>query len=59
VEITVIALWLGHKSATTTHMYDRANLAMKERALKNLKSPNGIPVRYHPPDRLLAFLQDL
>jgi len=30
VAISVIALWLGHDSTTTTHPYVEANLAMKE-----------------------------
>lgn len=34
-----IALWLGHESPSTTHMYVEADLAMKERALARLKSP--------------------
>lgn len=33
VDITVIALWLGHESPSTTHGYIEADLAMKERAL--------------------------
>ena len=33
VDITVIALWLGHESPATTHKYVEADLAMKERAL--------------------------
>src|SRR5208283_352075 len=33
VDITVIALWLGHESPTTTHMYLEADLSMKERTL--------------------------
>ena len=30
VDLTVIALWLGHESTATTHMYVEADLAMKE-----------------------------
>ena len=30
VDITVIALWLGHESTATTHMYVEADLAMKK-----------------------------
>jgi site-specific recombinase XerD len=30
VDITVIALWLGHESPATTHGYIEADLAMKE-----------------------------
>lgn len=59
VDITVIALWLGHESPATTHMYVEADLAMKERALKNLRPPQGKSVRYRPPDRVLEFLQTL
>jgi site-specific recombinase XerD len=33
VDITVIALWLGHENPATTHMYVEADLAMKEHAL--------------------------
>jgi integrase/recombinase XerD len=59
VDIAVIALWLGHESTTTTHMYIEADLSMKERALQRL-SPlqTGVP-RYRPPDRLMQFLQTL
>jgi site-specific recombinase XerD len=32
VDLSVIALWLGHESPATTRMYVEANLAMKERA---------------------------
>ena len=39
VDITVIALWLGHESPATTHMYVEADLAMKERALGRLQPP--------------------
>jgi site-specific recombinase XerD len=30
VDISVIALWLGHESPVTTHHYVEADLAMKE-----------------------------
>ncbi len=33
VEIAVIALWLGHESLDTTHMYIQADLKTKEQAL--------------------------
>jgi site-specific recombinase XerD len=59
VDITVIALWLGHENPATTHMYVEADLAMKERALKNIQSPRTASVRYRPPDRVLQFLQSL
>jgi len=59
IDIAVIALWLGHESTTTTHMYIEADLSMKERALERLQPPQtGIP-RYRPPDKLMQFLQSL
>lgn len=40
VDITVIALWLGHESPTTTHGYVEADLAMKQRALARIADPS-------------------
>ena len=51
-----IALWLGHESPSTTHMYVEADLAMKERALARLKPPEIKPARYRPPKVLMKFL---
>ena len=59
VDITVIALWLGHESPATTHMYLEADLAMKERALGRLQPPGTKIARYRPPDQLMQFLQSL
>ena len=59
VDITVIALWLGHESPATTHIYVEADLAMKERALGKLRPPKTKASRYRPPDQLLQFLQNL
>ncbi len=59
VDLPVIALWLGHESTQTVQHYLHADMALKERALART-TPPGIPVgRYHPPDRLLAFLNSL
>ena len=61
VDITVIALWLGHESPATTHGYVEADLAMKERALAKVQQPSVTPgrYRYRPPDGLLEFLDSL
>ena len=59
VDIAVIALWLGHESPVTTHMYLEADLSMKENALRHLQPPNTGATRYQPPDQLLQFLQNL
>lgn len=59
VRATEIALWLGHESPSTTHMYVEADLEMKQRALARLKPPDVKPARYRPPETLLRFLKSL
>ena len=59
VDITVIALWLGHESPATTRVYLHADMAMKEQALARMTPPNSQPGRYSAPDTLLAFLDTL
>ncbi|PJC75360.1 MAG: integrase, partial [Syntrophobacterales bacterium CG_4_8_14_3_um_filter_49_14] len=59
VDITVIALWLGHESPVTTHMYVEADLTMKEQALKRIQDPSLESVRYQAKDTVLAFLESL
>src|SRR5262249_44279104 len=56
VDITVIALWLGHESPATTHIYVEADLTMKKRALSKLRPPKTKSLRYRPPAQLLQFL---
>lgn len=46
VDISVIALWLGHESPVTTHHYVEADLTMKERALAKLHEPTAKIQRY-------------
>jgi len=59
VDITVIALWLGHESPATTHLYMEADLAMKERALEKLQEPSVKSPQYKPTPDILAFLESL
>ncbi|MBW2634022.1 MAG: site-specific integrase [Deltaproteobacteria bacterium] len=59
VDITVIALWLGHESPETTQVYVQADMKMKEKALAKTTSVNVKPGRYQPGDQLLAFLKSL
>lgn len=59
VDVSVIALWLGHAGLETTHGYIEADLRMKERALAKLPGPKASAGRFRPSDRLLAFLQAL
>jgi len=59
VDISVIALWLGHESPVTTHHYVEADLTMKERALARLQEPEAKIQRYRAPDSLIDFLKTL
>ncbi len=59
VDLTVIALWLGHENLETTHQYVEADLKMKEEVLTKAA---GLPVgtsRYKPKSKLLEFLENL
>jgi site-specific recombinase XerD len=58
-DITVIALWLGHESVTTTQIYLQADMAPKQQALDRTTPLTTPPGRYRPPDQLLAFLEAL
>lgn len=59
VDIAVIALWLGHESIETTHVYLEIDLAHKEQALHKLAPVEGPLARFTAPDPLLAFLTSL
>jgi site-specific recombinase XerD len=59
VELSVIALWLGHESIETTHVYLEADIQTKERAL-NKVAPAGVDVpRFKADDKVLSFLRSL
>jgi len=59
VDLSVIALWLGHESIVTTHQYLEADLQMKENALAKLQSPSTHFTRYKPSSNILSFLDGL
>ena len=59
VDISLIALWLGHETIRTTQIYLHADLALKERALARTAPRHLKPGRYRPTDTLLAFLEGL
>jgi integrase/recombinase XerD len=59
VDVTTLALWLGHADPTTTHAYIEADLVMKEKALRKLQPPGHGRHRFRASDRLLAFLDGL
>ena len=59
VDLSVIALWLGHESPNTTHRYLEADLQTKEAALAKATDPAPRQTRYRATDDLLAFLESL
>ena len=59
VDLSVIALWLGHESPQTTHIYLQADLALKEKILEKTKPLDIKASRYRPSDKLLEFLNSL
>ena len=59
VDISTIAIWLGHESILTTHKYMEADMEMKRRTLEKLPEPNGKSFQFRPDDTLLAFLDAL
>jgi integrase/recombinase XerD len=59
VDISVIALWLGHEGIETTQIYLHADLAIKERALARTAPAGTKAGRYRALDSLIAFLEAL
>lgn len=59
VDLSVIALWLGHENIITTHQYLEADLQMKEKALAKVQCPTSRFARYKPSAKVLSFLENL
>jgi integrase/recombinase XerD len=59
VDITVIALWLGHESIQTTHGYVEADLSTKEQMLAKVTPAGQNAHRFKADDTLLRFLSTL
>jgi len=55
----VIALWLGHESPNTTHLYVEADLEMKRHTLDILTPTRSKRLAAKPSDKLLHFLDQL
>jgi integrase/recombinase XerD len=59
VDVSVIALWLGHESIETTHIYLQADMKMREEALAKTTPFDGNFKKYKPDDVLMSFLKSL
>ena len=59
VDISTIAIWLGHESILTTHKYMAADMEMKRRTLEKIQEPGENSLKFQPDDVTLAFLDSL
>ena len=59
VDLSVIALWLGHEDITTTHLYMQADIEMKRKALGKMTEPKCSVARFKPSHDVLSFLDSL
>jgi site-specific recombinase XerD len=60
IDLSTIALWLGHEGIATVQIYLHADLALKERALARTSTPGTQGTsRYRAPDSLITFLEGL
>jgi site-specific recombinase XerD len=59
VDLSVIAMWLGHEDIGTTHQYLDADLETKKRALGRLPSPAAPRPRHKRRPKLIEFLRRL
>ena len=59
VDISTIAIWLGHESIITTHKYMEADLEMKRRTLEKMGDPGQLSYHFTPDASIVAFLDSL
>lgn len=59
VDITVIALWLGHEQTSTTDVYLHADMRTKESALERTRPLDIAPGNYTPEPGILRWLESL
>jgi integrase len=59
VDLSTIAIWLGHSSIETTHKYIVADLELKRKAMKKAKDSGNSSYRYKPSKDIMKFLESL
>ena len=59
VDLSVIAMWLGHENIQTTHQYLDADLESKRQALAYLEPPRVRRLRRSAAKPLMRFLKEL
>jgi len=59
VDISTIAIWLGHESIETTHKYMVADIEIKRKAMEKLDETENDTYNYKPSKSILAFLNTL
>lgn len=59
VDISVIALWLGHSDTHSTDAYLHADMAIKQAAIDRTRPPGVKPGTYKPPPDILDWLTAL
>lgn len=59
VDLSTIALWLGHAGIETTQVYLHADLKLKEQAIARTAPPTNGPHRFRADDSLLTLLATL
>ncbi|MBL7006487.1 MAG: tyrosine-type recombinase/integrase [Spirochaetia bacterium] len=59
VDLSTIAIWLGHESIETTHKYMVADMEMKRKAMGKVSEPVNTSYRYKASPDILHFLNSL
>lgn len=59
VDISTIAIWLGHESIETTYKYMVADIELKRKAMEKLDETTNDSYNYKPSDVILDFLKNL
>ncbi|MBX7435597.1 site-specific integrase [Mycobacterium sp. Y57] len=59
VDVSIIALWLGHADTHSTDAYLHAHMAIKQAAIDRTRPPHVQPGTYRPAPDILAWLTSL